>query len=214
MGLAAMQGDWDPSRARELFERAIASNPNHSVAYQFLAWCVFSAGDYAGAVEPQRRALELDPLNVSLITEQGWPYGYAGLWDIELEWCMKAIALDPGFGLGHYNVGISCHGLGRHADAVAAFERALSIMGPTPWVMGSLAITRVACGDRAKAEQLLGELRALARSGVATSLAQALAADALGLVDEAIAALEHGYEAREPFIWCVALEGWLEFGMA
>jgi len=210
-GNVAMHHRWDLDRARKAFERSIALNPNHAPGYQFLAWCQFSIGDYAGAVETQKRALALDPLNPAVIAECGWPFTYAGLHEMGLPYYLRAIEVDPTFGLAHYNAAVAYHGMGLYQKALDAYDSGIRFMGQTPWVLAWQALTYTTIGDRARAENILLDLEAQSRTGVAASLSIALVRDALGMPEAAIDALENGYAHREPFIWALSLEGWLTF---
>ncbi len=211
VGNVAMHHRWDLDRARKAFEKSIALNPNHAPGHQFLAWCQFSNGDYAGAVETQRRALALDPLNPAVIAECGWPYTYAGLHEMALPQYLRAIEVDPTLGLAHYNAATAYHGMGLYQKALDAYDSSIRLMGQTPWVRAWQALTYVTIGDRTRAEKILLDLEAQSRTGVAASLSIALVRDALGMTEAAIDALEDGYAHREPFIWALNLEGWLPF---
>jgi eukaryotic-like serine/threonine-protein kinase len=208
-GMVAMHCDWDVPRARRAFERAIDLNPNAVAGYQWLAWTQFAVGDYLDAAKTQERALELDPLNVSVITESGWPYSYAGLHEIALTRYQRAIELDPGYALGYYNAGMSMHMMGNHAAGISAYQHALASVGRMAFVTSQLAIAKAQTGSRADAEELLDELRAQAGAGGPANISLAMVADELGLVSEALDALERAYATREPFIWCLGLEMWL-----
>ncbi|MGE5669243.1 MAG: protein kinase domain-containing protein, partial [Betaproteobacteria bacterium] len=211
-GLVALHYDWDYPSAARAFERAIAVNPNHAVAHQFLAWCHFSVGDYAGAVRTQARALELDPLNPALVAESGWPFCYAGLHDRAMSRYNRALEIDPHFGLARYNQGCTYQAMGRVPEALAAYESAMKYMGPTPWVLASFGTALVAAGDRTGAEDVAERLEKLAVAGLSIGwLATALVRDALGMIDQALDALEHAARTREPFVQVISLENWLPF---
>jgi tetratricopeptide (TPR) repeat protein len=197
--------------ARALLEKSIALNPNKAAAFQFLAWCTFSTGDYVGAIEPNAKALELDPFNVSVVAESGWPFGYAGLHDLARRRYERAIAMDPGFGLGHYNLGACYHFTGQLDRALQSYERAIECMGPSAWVLAFLAMVHIESGQPEKAEGILAQLHEQSRSGIAVWLSIGMVLDALGRTDEAMNALERSIADHEPFVWGLALEGWLRF---
>ena len=210
-GISAMHGDWDVTRARAAFERALTVSPSHAAAHEMLGWCTFAVGEYAAAIGPLRRARELDPLNVSLIVEEAWPYMYAELYDVAIPYFRRAIEIDPGFGLGYYNLGRALEGLGQYREALDTFHRAIECMGPTPWVLASVATASNALGDSAKSDQVLATLSEQGRAGVAVWLSIAMVLDALGRGEEAADALERSIDAHEPFVWGLGLEAWLSF---
>jgi predicted Zn-dependent protease len=67
----------------------------------------------------------------------------------------------------------------------------------------------VETGRRDEATRILKELEDQSRTDVRAWIPIALAADALGDVDRAIAALEAAFAARAPFVAGLALEGWI-----
>jgi hypothetical protein len=101
--------------------------------------------------------------------------------------------------------------MGLYQKALDAYDAGIRFMGQTPWVLAWQALTYVTIGDRTRAENILLDLEAQSRTGVAVSLSIALVRDALGMPEAAIDALEDGYAHREPFIWALNLEGWLTF---
>ena len=208
-GQCALHDAWDPARAAQSFERAIAINPNHVPGHQFLAWCRFSLGDYIGATETQKRALTLDPLNAAVVAECSWPFIYAGLPDLAQPFILRSIELDPNFGLAYYNLASTWYQKGEYRKAIEACEVSLRLMGDNPWVLAGLATYCVASGDRERAETVLDRIEKGTREGGTFWLAAALARDALGRVDEAIDALETAFERHEPFAYAIGLEGWL-----
>jgi tetratricopeptide (TPR) repeat protein len=123
----------------------------------------------------------------------------------------RALEVDPGFGLGHYNVGLALHGLGRHREAIKAYERGVTHLGRIPWVIGWMAVAYAEMGETGKARALVNELEHMASVGGVAYLAIALALDELGEVEASLDALEKAYERHEPFTYALALEGWLIF---
>jgi tetratricopeptide (TPR) repeat protein len=136
---------------------------------------------------------------------------YAELYDIALDYFRRAIEIDPGFGLGHYNLGAALEGLGRHAEALAAYQRAIDSLGTTPWVLVNVARTSMAIGHTEKGDEVLASLKELGQTGVAVWLSIAMVLDALGRADEALDALGRAIDAHEPFVWAMGLEAWLKF---
>jgi serine/threonine-protein kinase len=205
----AMHGDWQPERARDLLERAIALNPNHVPAYQWLAWIHFSRGDYVGAVQVQKRALERDPLSVTLLTECSWPFLYARLYGHARSRLVRALEVDPAFPLARYNLAFIHQANREYPAAIREYEAALAGLGRVGFVLATLASAYVETGRRADAEAILRELYEQSRTDARAWLSIALVADDLGDVDGALEALERASQLHAPFINGLALEGWL-----
>ena len=157
--------------------------------------------------------MALDPMNVSLLTESGWPYCYSQLWDLGLKRFERALELDPSYGLAHYNVGLMNHGMKRYPEAIAAYERALKDLGDSTAVgLAWLGAALAESGNSERATTILRGLEARSAGGeYGLQLYIALIRDALGDVDGALESLERGYDDREPFLTTLACAGWLRF---
>ena len=97
-----------------------------------------------------------------MIAEGGWPFNYAGLYELALKRYLQAIALDPGFGLGHYNVGAAYHAMGQLDNARAHYARAIECMGPSAWVLAYVAMVHIESGQAELAVEVRAAPRAVA----------------------------------------------------
>lgn len=80
-----------------------------------------------------------------------------------------------------------------------------------PFLLMHVACTQVDAGDSASARAIAAALGARAEREFGLYLALAGVWDALGDADQALAWLDRATEAHEPFVNCIAAEGWLEF---
>jgi spermidine synthase len=64
------------------------------------------------------RVLELDPENVHALNALGTIQGFAGNQEAAKKYLMRAVQLDPGFALAHYNFGLLLESTGHHAEAL------------------------------------------------------------------------------------------------
>lgn len=75
----SLTGEYRFAEAEVEFKRAIAINPNYSLAHHWYGICLLEMGRYEESLEVTRRAVELDPLSPSLTSNMA--YGYAELGD-------------------------------------------------------------------------------------------------------------------------------------
>ena len=93
--------------------------------------------------------------------------------------------------------------LGQPGPALDAHKQALALTGPSAWNLASLASARAQMGDTDEAERILGDLERRSASEWITPLSLAAIYASLGRYDEAVAAVERGFEVRD--CWVVAL---------
>ncbi len=72
-----------------------------------------------------------------------------GLGDLEgsIESFQRALKIEPGFGVGHYGLGVVLLQLGRSEAALEALENAYSLMGSSPDVLFALSRAKAQNGD-------------------------------------------------------------------
>ena len=118
--------------AREMFERAVAADPNYALAYAGLAsssaiifqYYANLTEDLERADEASRRALELGPELAEAHAARGFALFLAKRLDeAEVEF-KAAISLDPKLYEGYYYYGRACFQQGRMEEAAALFDRA------------------------------------------------------------------------------------------
>ena len=100
--------------ARQMFERAIALDPDYAKAYVWLSWAYFIDWDFQ------------------------WTEGPAAL-DRSHEAARKAVALDDSLALAHTVLGWNSLWKKQHDVAIAELERAVSLDPNSEWAFGFLA---------------------------------------------------------------------------
>jgi len=93
--LIRMAFDGDFLAARRQLERAIASNPSYSVAYDWLGFVQGSVGQYRQAVDSYRTAIALDPLSPYHFFLLARAYGMLNRFDEAFASLNKALEIDP-----------------------------------------------------------------------------------------------------------------------
>lgn len=206
LGVVSAVFDWDWPSAARAFQRAIAINPRHPTARQWYAMNYLAPQrQFAEAIRQVGRAQSLDPLSLAIRASAGALHHLAGN-VVEAAAIEKHVVdTDNEFALGHYFLGASYRDMGALDRAIASFERAIELAGPSPEILAACAIAHIRRGDAADAARLTDQLEAMrAQRYVAPSLFAQIAA-ARGDTDGAMAWLERATEARDADLIFLAL---------
>jgi len=183
--------------AKREFERALELNPNYATAHLWFGDTVLLAqGEIDRAVAEAKRAVELDPFSSYINANLGYIYMMARRYPEAIAQDRKTIELEPDYYLSHQNLAQALELSGQLDEAISEYEKP---HGPShePYVLAFRAHIYGIKGDRAKALQLLNEMKELAQHRDVWSAGFALAYLGLGDKDEAINWLERSYQAKE-----------------
>jgi serine/threonine-protein kinase len=196
LGYAALWHDWDPEESERLFRRAVDLSPKYSQAHLWFTNHLVLMGRFEEADEEARLARVLDPQSNVAMAFTGWHPYWQGRFEASRQRLRSAAEQIPGFGPLHYWLGLACMRTGRDAEAVAAFERALALLGRTPMVLSGLATAHALAGRGDEARALLAELERLAGERYVGPYHIAQVQTALGERDAAFASLERAVDER------------------
>ncbi|HET7107485.1 MAG TPA: winged helix-turn-helix domain-containing protein [Candidatus Acidoferrum sp.] len=114
------------TEARQAAERAIALDPQLAADYVSLAWVQLSyEWDWAGADASLKKAAELDPGDLTVLSYRSYLYECLGKIDEAIAMTQQATALDPE--RANLYLGDLLYIAGRYDEATAALEKGLSI---------------------------------------------------------------------------------------
>jgi tetratricopeptide (TPR) repeat protein len=124
---AAHERAKDASRAEAAFRAVLASDPSHAPALNYLGYMLADRGERLDeAIELIQRAVAVDPENASYLDSLGWAYFRKRELDRALEYLRRAARKLPSNSVVQDHYGDALSAAGRHADAIAAWERALA----------------------------------------------------------------------------------------
>jgi adenylate cyclase len=123
-------------KARQLFEKAIALDPNYGVAYALLGWNYFW-GD-AALLSPNPNGLKLafqmgqqaiarDDSDPSAHNLMAMMYASTGQYDQAASEARRSIALDPNFADGYATLATVMNNMGKPAEALVAAQKAIRL---------------------------------------------------------------------------------------
>ena len=194
--------DWDWEGAEADYHRAISLNPNYAAVHDGFGMLLCARGRYDEARERFANAASLDPLSLIVSVHAGWPYYFARQYDAAIAQFEKALELDEHFVPAHGWRGMALGQLGRHEEALRAFERGLSV-DRVPILMAMLGHAHALAGHRAEAGQALAALTAESQSRYISPYDLAVIHAALGDTQRAIAALHEALDDHSA--WMVFL---------
>jgi len=197
--LVAMYHDWDYAAAKAGIDRAIAVSPS-SVDAHFWAefYYTYVERDFDKAVAANRRAAELDPLDLNVSSRLAQVLLLFDHLDEAIERLEGILRLDPDYMVAYIELADAYARRGDAARAVAAAERAMELSGHAVAAVGvSIAILAV-LGEAARAQDLLRELTQRAEEGYVVPFWLAVAHAGLGEMDRAFAYIAEAQRDRDP----------------
>jgi tetratricopeptide (TPR) repeat protein len=194
--------DYDYAEAEDEFKRAISVNPSYAQAHHWYAVTLATLGRIGEAVEEMKKAQDGDPLSPQISVIKGIMLSWAGRDEEALkEWDMVQNR-SPGFHNLYYQRAM--HHIDR-GEKELAFADVRKKLGLTPDDVTSkflLGYASAHFSDRQKAEETIGEFKALAWEKIVPSALFAHLYAALGDDDEFFdwaerAVDEHRFEIPE-----------------
>lgn len=198
--------EWDWKEADRRFKRSIQSNPNRSETQHLYSHYLVAMGRFEESYAVSQRVLQLDPLDVEMNVHLGWHHQMAREYEQCLQEAETAVKVDPAFHEAYWILGLAHLGLGHLPEAVSALQKASDTSGRIPFIVAALGNAHGLAGQRPEAEGILGELKGPHQKRFVSEFNLALVHTGLGDVDHAFAALERGFDARDPRLAYVATE--------
>ncbi|MGA8539851.1 MAG: protein kinase [Terriglobales bacterium] len=127
---ATRAGDhWDLAGALTELARAIQLNPNYATAHQWYAEYLICSGDTEKAIAEMRRAQELDPLSLVIISTYGRILLEARRYDDALVQAQKTLEMDTNFYPGHQLLAEVYEEQGLFGQAITERQKAATLAG-------------------------------------------------------------------------------------
>jgi adenylate cyclase len=184
--------DWDWDGAEASLRRAQALRPGDSEILADLAFLERIHGDFEGALNDIEVAFERDPLNPRLRTSRTHALASVGRQEEALAEAELLARATPDRGGVNYMLGVYYSRAGRYEEALAAVQKEVF-----PFLRLELeAIVHHRLGNTEIAAQKLDELKSTFGDDVSWQVATVYAA--MGDADNTFAALNRGFEIRDP----------------
>lgn len=153
--------DWDWPGAEREFKRAIALDPNSSVAHADYGSFLGYMGRLEDALPELQRARELDPLSPDTDVDTGIAFMFGREYSRADEYFRQTIAMAPDYYWSYWNRGWNLMCQGKTAEAVPVFEKAATLAPDFVLTQMSLGTIYAKAGRRAEALRILDHLKDL-----------------------------------------------------
>ena len=196
LGMISWLLDWDLAASEREFRRAMELSPSNPDAHMFYAIFLGSVGRPSEGIPEAQYALRLDPTSLLPSTAAAWIYLFAGQHGKAEGQARRTIESFPDSLHAHFVLGWAAWRQRRAAEAVAAFEKALTLSREA-FSLAFLGHIYGRLGRRDEAKCLLRELDQLFTQGQAPPIAFVVVYAGLGDADAAFDWLETAYRLRD-----------------
>ena len=196
--------EWDWAGAESEFKKALELKPGYATAHQWFGVYLSEMGRHDESLEHRKRALDLDPLSLSISTGVGRAYFWARRYDEGLEQLQKTLERDPKYADTHWSLGLNYEGRKMYAEAIAAYQRAISLSKTAefpegkPEMIAALGHAYAVSGRRSEALKIIEQLQALINQrSYVSPYSIALIHAGLEETDQAFEWLDRAYNERD-----------------
>jgi len=158
-GLVAHELEWDQTRARKEFLRAIELKPSYAYGIHWYAHFLEYQNRFDEAQAQMQRALAIDPLSRMFTIDLAMIHYKQRRYEEALKGIEKARELDPDYFLLDFSRGFVYAAQHDWPRALAAFRQAAVHMGDDPALLGAVAQVEALSGDTAAARRDLARLQ-------------------------------------------------------
>lgn len=190
--------EWDWNEAERHFRRALQLDPNSADTHWMYAHLPSNLGRHGEALAMIARARELDPLSGLINAMEGQFLLHAGRTEDALVRLREALELDPQSRVAHLFAASAYIERGLFDEAVAEARAARALTPSNTQGLALEAFANSKGGRRADAEAALEQLRQLSTERYVSPYHLAIAYAGLDARGEALSALEHGFDRRDP----------------
>jgi TolB-like protein/DNA-binding winged helix-turn-helix (wHTH) protein/Flp pilus assembly protein TadD len=133
LGMEKSHYEFDFPGAQKEFLRALELNPNSAYAHLFYSNCYLAPmGRMAEAIAENKKAIDLDPLSLSINNFLGMTYMFAGDYEKSYQQFQHTIAMDPNFVLSHMYFSFLLKITGRYDEGIKENEKSEVLGGTSP----------------------------------------------------------------------------------
>jgi adenylate cyclase len=196
LGQALMQYYFDWKKAGAELDRALELNPSYATAHFWRATHHMYLGQTDNSLAEVRKAVELDPLSMIILTDAARDLYLARRYDDSIDQYRKSLEVDPNFPIAHKGLAEVYSKTGKHAEAVSEIEKAIALSGRSVFILDDLGYIYARAGKKEEAINVLKDLERLATDEYVPSYGRAVIHAALGQNEEALTLLERGLDER------------------
>jgi serine/threonine-protein kinase len=194
---------WDWSGAEREFKRCLELKPGYATAHH---WYGFSylvvMGQVDEGIKEIRRAFELDPLSLPISSNIGLLLYLARKYDQAIDQLTRTLELDQDFVYSHWQRALVYEQKGMYEEAIAGFEKAISLSGRGTLPVALLGHAYAISGRRDEALAVIDQLNELSKRRYVPPYRVATIYVGLGEKEEAFRWLDRAYKERDGWmVW-------------
>jgi len=197
--------DWNWTAAEAEFRKAIALNPNYATAHDYYCYFLTAMQRPNEARAQIERALQLDPLSLSINSDVGFQMVYSYQYDAAIEQLKKTLQMNPKFPLAHLWLGRAYQAKGMFDQAMVEYQATDSALPDWPVTIAGIGNLQGYAKKDADARLTLARLDNMSKTKYVTPYGVALVYAGMGDKDQAFHWLEKAFDDRAN--WLV----WLRF---
>jgi tetratricopeptide (TPR) repeat protein len=157
---------------------------------------LWRTGRFEESIEEHRRALELDPLSLSVNRNLGLALLIAQQYDPAIDQLRKTLEMEPSFVLTREYLGIAYLKSGMPKEAITECERAAAVVYAGPYALSTLGYVYAVCGKKADAQNVSNRLKMLSQRKYVSPRFMASVCVGMGELDKSFELLRAAYEDR------------------
>ena len=194
---------WDWPGAEKEFKRSFELRPAYATARHWYGFVYLVArGQIDEAIKEERRALDLDPLSLTISANVGLLLYLARRYDEAIRQYRKTLEMDRNFAYAHWQLGLVYEQKQMHAEAIGEFKAAVALFGKSTLPIELLGHAYAISGQSEEALGILDELSALSEERHVSPYRIAAIHSGLGDKKQAFEQLDRAFEQRDPWlIW-------------
>lgn len=189
--------DWDWPGSQQEFDRALELNPGDTTALHWYSHYLSAMGLDDQSIATAKRALAINPVDLSLNEHLAWTYLMARQYPAAVEQCQKTIELEPNFALAHRRLGEAYLYQQQYPQAVAEFQKGLQLSGGAVIYRALLGEAEALAGQTDAAREVVSDLEKPSRQGHVAPSAIAIVYVGLGDKDQAFQWLDKALDDRD-----------------
>jgi tetratricopeptide (TPR) repeat protein len=191
--------DW--TRAGSELDHALELNPSYATAHMWRATHNTAHGKFNEALTDVRRAVELDPLSMIILTESAKDLYLARRYDEAIDEYQKSFQVDPNFPIAHKGLAEVYVQKGMYDVAITEIEKAIALSKRSTFILDDLGYIYARAGRKEDAIKVLEDLARLATDEYVPAYGRVLIHTALGDKEAALTWLEKAYEERSFLVY-------------
>jgi TolB-like protein/DNA-binding winged helix-turn-helix (wHTH) protein/Tfp pilus assembly protein PilF len=187
--------DWDWTVAESEYKRGLELNPSSSNTHALYADYLSMMERHDEAIVEMRRSHELDPVSAMSDAFFGFLYYRARRYDEAIALCRQSLELAPNYPNANWFMALALEKQGRIPEAITSLQSAVN-HSRAPLFLALLGHAYGLAGERAKALNILEEIKLLSKQQYVSPLDFAMVYTGLGDREMAFHWLETAYSER------------------